>query len=94
MLIKVCTFVRKVQHVEDEADAPDMRENRFCSSRCAPGRSVYCSYSEHDCSFSEQYIRYIGSFALPLLHNRNNLFFIFGTKSVFLSGLEGLARPT
>lgn len=55
--IKVCTFVRKVQYVEDEADAPEMRENvrEAPGARLAGalGRSVYCSYSEHNCSFSE-----------------------------------------
>ena len=49
ILIKVCTFVQKVQHVEDEADALYMREN----ARDAPGRYVHCSKSEHDCSISE-----------------------------------------
>ena len=46
-----------MQHVEDEVDAPDMRENvrgaGVTRPAGAPGRSVYGSYSEHDCSFSE-----------------------------------------
>jgi hypothetical protein len=37
--IKVCTFVWKVQRVEYEADAPEMREIRLCSpgSAGSPG---------------------------------------------------------
>jgi hypothetical protein len=70
LLYKVAYFTQNTQHVEDEADAPEMRENvrDALGARLAgaPGMSVYCSYSEHDCSFSEQHIRYIGSFRLPL----------------------------
>lgn len=85
--IKVCTFVEKVQHVEDEANTSDMRENARDAGGArlagAPGRLVYCSYSEHDCSFSEQ------NPPISVV-----IFYHYNGKSVFLSGLEGIARQT
>lgn len=78
ILLKVCTFVRRVQRIEYKVDTSEMREN----ARVAPGARI-ASSPGWPC------IHCIGSSALPLLHNRNNLLFIFGAKSVFSSGLEG-----
>ena len=82
--------MRKVQRVEDEADAPEMRENvrdalgaHLAGDAGAPGRSVYCSKSEHNCSYSEQ------NPPISVV-----IFYHYNGKSVFLSGLEGYTRPT
>ena len=72
--------MRKVQHVEDEADAPEMRENvrDALGALGALVMAVYCSYSEHDCSFSEQ------NPPISVV-----IFYHYNGKSVFSSGLEG-----